>query len=59
MNYDFRQELLTIHEANLRNPKRLPGENEFFLGDGARIAIAPDSHEVVCVAAADFCDFLD
>ena len=28
-NYDFRQELLTIHEANLRKATRKPQEKEF------------------------------
>ena len=58
MNYDFRRELLTVHEANLRKPGRVPAENEFLLEEGAKILIAPDAHEVVRIAAEDFCNFL-
>ena len=58
MNYDFRRELLTVHEADLFDPKRLPRENEFLLGEGATVAVSPDAHEVIRVAAEDFCEFL-
>ena len=57
-NYDFRKELLQIHEANLRDKTRSPKENECFLRDGAKILITPDASEVISVAAHDFCDFL-
>ena len=57
-NYDFRKELLTIHEPDLRDPARTPGAEEFWLSDGAVIAVAPDAGEVITTAAADFADFL-
>ena len=57
-NYDFRRELLTVHEADRRNPARTPQPNEYWLEQGAKIAIAPDAPEVIAVAAADFCDYL-
>lgn len=57
-NYDFRQELLTIHEANLRKATRKPQEKEFWLTDGAKICISQNAPEVIAVAAEDFADFL-
>ena len=57
-NYDFRRELLTVHEADRRNPARTPQPNEYWLEQGAKIAITPDAPEVIAVAAADFCDYL-
>lgn len=57
-NYDFRQELLTVHEKNLRDPARMPNSGEYWLTDGASIAISPAASEVIVVAAKDFTDFL-
>ena len=58
MNYDFRKELLTVHEANVRNFDRKTKADEYFMADGAKILITPDASEVISVAAHDFCDFL-
>ena len=57
-NYDFRKELLMVHEANVRNFDRKPKADEYFMADGAKILIAPDAPEVISVAAHDFYDFL-
>lgn len=57
-NYDFRKELLTVHEDNLRNRERTPRAEEFWLHDGATVAISPTAGEVIAVAAEDFTDFL-
>ena len=57
-NYDFRRELLTVHEANARKNERKPKADELWLADGARICIDADAPEVIAVAAADFCDYL-
>ena len=57
-NYDFRRELLTVHEANIRKNDRKPKAEEFWFRDSARIRIAADASEVISVAAHDFCDYL-
>ena len=57
-NYDFRKELLTIHEANVRDFERKPLAEEFFFADDAKVLIAPNAPEVIAVAAEDFCDYL-
>lgn len=57
-NYAFRRELLTVHESSLRNAERIPADGECWLPDGARIFIPAEACEVICVAAADFSDFL-
>ena len=57
-NYDFRQELLRIHEPNRRAADRRPKENELWLENGAKICISSNAPEVLAVAAADFCDYL-
>ena len=58
MNYDFQRELLTVHEANIRNFDRKAEAEELFLGDGIRILISANASEVITVAADDFADFL-
>ena len=58
MNYDFRRELLTVHEKNVRDLTRKPSSNEKWLFDGAVLKISEKASEVICVAAEDFCDFL-
>ena len=57
-NYDFRRELLTVHETNVRKNERNPKADELWLADGARIRIDANAPEVIAVAAADFCDYL-
>ena len=57
-NYDFRKELLTIHEANVRDLERKPLAEEFFFAGDAKVLIAPNAPEVIAVAAEDFCDYL-
>ena len=57
-NYDFRKELLTIHEENLRDRERTPTAEEFWLYDDATVVISPAASEVIAVAAEDFTDFL-
>ena len=57
-NYDFRKELLTIHESGIRNFDRKAKADEFFFADGARIRVEATAPEVIAVAAEDFCDFL-
>ena len=57
-NYDFRKELLTVHEENVRNFDRKALADEFFFTDGAKIRIDASAPEVIAVAAADFCDYL-
>lgn len=58
MNYDFRRELLTVHEKNVRDLARKPASNEKWIFDGAVLKISEKASEVICVAAEDFCDFL-
>ena len=58
MNYDFQRELLTVHEANIRNFDRKIKADEFSLGDGIRILISANASEVIAIAADDFADFL-
>ena len=57
-NYDFRKELLTVHEKNIRNFLRTPKADEHLLVDGTKISIASNAPEVISVAAEDFCDYL-
>lgn len=57
-NYDFRRELLTVHEPNLRDFERVPQLHELWLAEGAHIRIAADACAVISVAAEDFCDYL-
>lgn len=57
-NYDFRKELLTVHEKNIRNFSRTPKADEHLLADGTKISIASNASEVISVAAEDFCDYL-
>ena len=57
-NYDFRRELLTVHEANIRKTERKAKADELWLFDGARIRIDAGASEVISVAAHDFCDYL-
>ena len=57
-NYEFRRELLTVHDPALRDIKTVPKERELWLSDGARIRIDADACEVISVAAEDFCDYL-
>ena len=58
MNYDFRKELLTVHEKNIRNFDRKCKADEFFFGGDVTVAIAKNAPDVISVAAEDFCDFL-
>lgn len=57
-NYDFRKELLTIHESDVRNFERKPKADEFFFADDVKIRVEANAPEVISVAAEDFCDFL-
>ena len=57
-NYDLRQELLTVHKQDLRDLTRKPNPEEYWLADGASIAISPAVGEVIAVSAEDFTDFL-
>ena len=57
-NYDFRRELLMVHEPGLLAPNKLKSENELWLSDGATIRIDADAPEIIAVAAEDFVDFL-
>ncbi len=56
--YDFREKLLTVHEAGIRDFSKSPGENMTALSDGAMIEIAGTDNDVISVAAEDFADFL-
>ena len=57
-NYDFRKELLTVHESNVRKIGRKPAADEFFFANGAKIRVEANAPEVIAVAAEDFCDYL-
>jgi len=56
--YEFRNRLLQIHKKDIRDPKRIPEKNEFFLPDQVLISIAGNAGEVVRTAAQDFQSFL-
>lgn len=56
--YDFKTELLKIHEDNIRDVTREELPEEYMLKDGAVIHIEKDAHEVIKTAALDFADFL-
>ena len=51
-NYDFRKELLTIHEANVRDLERKPLAGEFFFAD----AINAQSTNVIFNEGIQFFD---
>ncbi|MBE7037252.1 MAG: hypothetical protein E7403_08165, partial [Ruminococcaceae bacterium] len=57
--YDFRKRLLTVHDSDVRNPKRKTKDNEFEITNGALIKISPKACDVVKIAANDFVDFLN
>lgn len=54
--YDFRKELLCIHEADIRNFSRRAKEDEYQIPE--RVKIAAGTGEVLRTAALDFADFL-
>lgn len=56
--YEFRNRLLQIHKKDIRDPKRIPEKNEFFLPNQVFISIAGNAGEVVRTAAQDFQSFL-
>ena len=57
-NYDFKSELLVVHETNVRDYsiKKTPTEFEFV--DGVKIFVANYENEVVMTAVRDFEDYL-
>ena len=57
-NYDFKSELLVVHETNVRDYsiKKSPAEFEFV--DGVKIFVANSENEVVMTAVRDFEDYL-
>ena len=57
--YDFRKKLLVVHDADVRNPIRKKGANEFEVTSGAVISISSAASDVVKLAAYDFVDFLN
>ncbi len=57
MNYDFRKELLTVHEANIRDFSKKNNQGEIMLPERVAIKLI-DCGEVVKNAVEDFMDFL-
>lgn len=57
-NYDFKSELLVVHEPNIRNTniKKQVGEFEFI--DGMKIFVENFDNEVIITAVRDFEDYL-
>lgn len=58
MNYDFRKELLTVHESNVRCAERLKKENEIEIKNGDYIWISDKSNDVMEIGVKDYIDFL-
>lgn len=56
--YDFREKLLTVHEADIRDFSKMPSENMEALTDGVIIEIGKTDNVVIQLAAEDFADFL-
>ncbi|MBQ7109196.1 MAG: hypothetical protein IJN99_02400 [Clostridia bacterium] len=56
-NYEFRKEMLQVHEKDIRNKALLPSTTEFEIKNGFVINI-PQDDEVILTAAKDFADFL-
>lgn len=56
--YEFRKNLLEIHQPDLRVKDRKTRGNEFEIPDNARIKIAKDANIVIETAAYDFADYL-
>jgi len=56
--YDFRKNLVTVHESDIRNKERKAKENELEIKDGALIWVSESASEVIKIAAEDFADFL-
>ncbi len=56
--FDFRKELLTVHEVNVRDYSRTACDHEFLMPEQVSILISPKAGEVTQVAAHDFADYL-
>lgn len=56
--YQFRQDLLTVHESNIRDINRVALENELEIKNGVVIAIGDTDNKVIINVANDFVDFL-
>ncbi len=58
-NYEFREELLTVHKKGVRNFSLTCPETKLSLGNSVAISIEESADDVVKTAARDFVDFLD
>ncbi len=58
MNYDFRKELLTVHEPNIRDCSISAGQGEIQLPENVVIDLDNACGEVLKNAVSDFIDFL-
>ncbi|MBR7140800.1 MAG: hypothetical protein IKD03_01530, partial [Clostridia bacterium] len=57
-NYDFKSELLVVHEPNIRDYSIKKTENEFEFTDGVKIFVANSDNQVIMTAVRDFEDYL-
>ena len=57
--YEFRKELLTVHEANIRDINAVYTEGEYRIDNGTKIKISSKAGIVIKTAAYDFADFLE
>lgn len=57
-NYDFRKELLTVHQAGRRDSGLMPLPDELCLDDYSEIIIPADADRILLTAASDLCDYL-
>ena len=57
-NYDFKSELLVIHEPDIRNQSAVKEQNEFEFFNGVKIFVKQNKSDVVMTAVRDFEDYL-
>ncbi|MBE5868908.1 MAG: hypothetical protein E7293_08145 [Lachnospiraceae bacterium] len=58
LNYDFRKEMLQVHEKDIRNTALMPEQDELVLEDGVNIVIDSRASEVIETAAWDLSGYL-
>ncbi len=56
--YDFRKELLQIHEPDIRNVSRKAQADEYMLPESVTVSYSASAGDVLEIAAHDFADFL-
>ncbi len=57
-NYDFKSELLIIHEPDIRDQSAVKEQNEFEFFNGIKIFVKQNKSDVIMTAVRDFEDYL-